>query len=827
MSDPIYSLDVSLATRTKVPNQFPTVPTVSKVAIIGEAPGATEETEGLPFVGASGRLLNSLLSLVGMSRSQCFVGNVCQIRPPGNDIKHFDWDGDEIQHGLEQLRRDLMQFDPDLIIVMGNAALRAAKGIKGEVISNWRGSMFLSPTFGRKCIAAYHPAYVLRDWSAFPLLLFDLKRAAKESKSRNLVLPHRFIEVDLQYWEVVDRINRINSGELTSVDIEGGLDGWTLMGIAPRPEYAFIVDWRKYKEPLHYKLVAQALSRMLWRLDIPKILQNSLYDNFVLAYGYRMLIRNVQEDTMLGGWEIYCELPKDLGTQASIYTMEPYYKVSHSVKAKKERMTNPDAAKEYRVYCGKDSCTTKEIQQRQAEILSGPALEHYRFNMDLLHPLLYMELRGINYAKEKAELLLAETQIEKNEYSKRLELRAGYSLVGPKGSLVSQRMAKFLYQERGYPAQYKKEKGRLTDKLTTDVEALLTLMKKFPEDIIIHEILKHRKLESRLETLQIGTDPDGRVRCAYNPVGTETGRITCYGSPTGSGANLQTITKKLRILYLADPGYWLFQCDLSGADGWTVAARLKQLGDSTMWDDYTAGLKPAKIIALMYAKGAEINKLSREELKQLCKAVDGEGWLYFACKVVQHGTSYGMGEQTMSTNIMKLSYKHMGQPFYVEPSECRKIQGYFLARYFGMPLWHRQVRDIVATKGKMTSASGHTREFFGRRGAQVDHALLGQALAEEPQANTTYATNLAMRRLWADPENRYLDKDGKVKLKIEPLHQVHDALIGQFRKEDTSWAVPRIKEYFNNILRIGTMDVVIPFEGAYGPSWGEQTEGII
>lgn len=56
---------------------------------------------------------------------------------------------------------------------------------------------------------------------------------------------------------------------------------------------------------------------------------------------------------------------------------------------------------------------------------------------------------------------------------------------------------------------------------------------------------------------------------------------------------------------------------------------------------------------------------------------------------------------------------------------------------------------------------------------------------------------------------------------IEPLHQVHDALIGQFPKEHTAWAVDKIRSYFSNTLHIANSEVLIPFEGQYGPSWGE------
>ncbi len=89
-------------------------------------------------------------------------------------------------------------------------------------------------------------------------------------------------------------------------------------------------------------------------------------------------------------------------------------------------------------------------------------------------------------------------------------------------------------------------------------------------------------------------------------------------------------------------------------------------------------------------------------------------------------------------------------------------------------------------------------------------------LADEPQENTTYATNLALHNLWCDPENR---RGGK--LIVEPLHQVHDALIGQVPKDDTEFASRKIKLWFQNELEIANCKVVIPYEGAFGSSWGQ------
>jgi len=131
----------------------------------------------------------------------------------------------------------------------------------------------------------------------------------------------------------------------------------------------------------------------------------------------------------------------------------------------------------------------------------------------------------------------------------------------------------------------------------------------------------------------------------------------------------------------------------------------------------------------------------------------------------------------------------------------------------------------IRERPTIIAASGQVRHFFGRK-----EDLLPKAMAHEPQVNTTYATDLAMYKLWTDPDNKLkMEKGNRVDLhlRVEPLHQVHDALIGQFRKSDTTWAVGKIREWFNNQLNIAGQRITIPFEGAYGESWGSLKEGVI
>ena len=152
-----------------------------------------------------------------------------------------------------------------------------------------------------------------------------------------------------------------------------------------------------------------------------------------------------------------------------------------------------------------------------------------------------------------------------------------------------------------------------------------------------------------------------------------------------------------------------------------------------------------------------------------------------------------------------------------------------MMRYPGLTRWHNFIQSQIQQKPFLTCASGQTRQFFGR-----PKEILTKAVAYEPQANTTYATNLAMSRLWNDEDNRIQSPVGRalpnqtrnmrasnMQLRIMPLHQVHDALVGQFPCPDLVWSIGKIKSYFDNAITIAGQKITIPFEGGYGRSWGE------
>jgi hypothetical protein len=207
----------------------------------------------------------------------------------------------------------------------------------------------------------------------------------------------------------------------------------------------------------------------------------------------------------------------------------------------------------------------------------------------------------------------------------------------------------------------------------------------------------------------------------------------------------------------------------------------------------------------------------RAEIKELLKEIKKDDFDYFMCKCGIWGICYLMGVD----RLRDLIFKESEGKLIMSRNDVKTFRDAIYACY-RPNIWHNAVGNKLKNQPyppKLTSASGHSRSFFGR-----PSEILGEALANEPQENTTYATNMAMRNLWEDRGNHIIPETTNLqprscKLRIEPLHQVHDAIVGQFAISDTSWAIDKIKSYFNNTLIIASIPIVIPFEGTYGTNW--------
>ena len=143
------------------------------IMFVGEAPGYHEDTQGIPFVGAAGKLLDKLLAGIGMTRADVFVANVLKCRPPGNR----DPLAAEIEACESHLFRQVGIIQPKMICTLGNFATKLISG-RPDGISRVHGHELPIELGGHRLLLypLYHPAAALYTPSMLATLEADFAR---------------------------------------------------------------------------------------------------------------------------------------------------------------------------------------------------------------------------------------------------------------------------------------------------------------------------------------------------------------------------------------------------------------------------------------------------------------------------------------------------------------------------------------------------------------------------------------------------------------------------------------------------------------------------
>ncbi len=134
----------------------------ARLMLIGEAPGAEEDRRGLPFVGASGQLLDRMLAAIGYDRTSCYITNIVNWRPPGNRKPSPA----EMTLCLPFIERHIALINPALIVLLGDTAAKTLTN-RTEGITRLRGKWFTWPRPDGNgtipVLPTFHPAFLLRS----------------------------------------------------------------------------------------------------------------------------------------------------------------------------------------------------------------------------------------------------------------------------------------------------------------------------------------------------------------------------------------------------------------------------------------------------------------------------------------------------------------------------------------------------------------------------------------------------------------------------------------------------------------------------------------
>lgn len=770
-------------------------PRDAKIVAVGEAPGPREDQEGYPFIGGSGSELDRMFNNVSILRSECFMTNVCHTRPPKNDFSWFLRPKPKLEYiqGLIQLKADLEEIRPNLVIALGAQPLRALTNRVG--IDKWRGSILeCTLVKGLKVIATYHPAYILRVYDYKAVAEIDLARCLEESKFPEIILPECDIIIDPDTAARAILAGEMAAAEWLSIDIEcfDTSAGWKLacVGFSDRPDRALVLPARDDTMPIIQFLCASPAKKVFqngYGFDVPVLGENGIE---VRNYGWDTMIgmhvrfiecaASDEETTILTGRKKPTQpaFRKGLAFQTSIWTKEPRYKDDGKLWKETQDLDM------FRRYNGKDAARTGEIRDRQEEeLIEFGVLPVFEREMALIEPLAAMTRRGIPVDAAVKTRLIKKYRDEIENLQKFLDSGAGQ----PINVKSNPDMRWLLFDKLGLPVIKRSDK---TSVPSADKTVINTLAEKHPHPLLmtILEIRERRDLLERY--LEIAIDADGRMRCHWDPTGSRTARLASRVTIHGTGTNLQNQPPELRQMYVPEPGKVMWSVDYSQAEIRVVAwlARCEALIE--LFNDPTRDVHKENATRF-YNIPVELITFAQR----------------YTCKRIVHGSDYGM-QFFKCWQVINNDYRDTGIRVSIE--EVRLIQEAYFMLYPEIKnnYWEDVRRELRETLTLVTPYPfERKREFFGR----WDEKFLNEGYAYKPQSTVGEMTNTAMTKVHHTLPEAELFVNG------------HDSLIGQCDPSDAIETVEAVQECMRIPLTIHGRELIIPTDVEVGYNWGKRT----
>jgi uracil-DNA glycosylase family 4 len=833
---------------TVVPNLFPTnIPPdgIIKVALIGEAPGRDEELTGEPFVGSAGRELEQWIKPYFL-RSQCFIGNICQERPPDNKLSNWFSDtsctlpNDRMQQWINILKEQLERVRPNIILTLGQhptyilTGRKANWDRKGEF--TWGSILPCKLVPGLKVMPLPHPAFVIRGlFDLRPIIRVWLKRAKKQSQFPEIKHPQRQLIVDPPLEQVVYELDRLMGAKELAFDIETvpghkiiyqnekknltyNPDLISCISFSDSPDWAISIPFSKGAGQHRWSLdiemeVWKSVSRLLGQEGPLKIAHNLMFDFLQLA-ARRVFVAGPYWDTMTGHNRAYLDLTKKklkklslnrLSVCTALYTEEPFYKNDWKDENKGNNWTTFN--QEFWKYNAKDSAVLHEIKaSEEADLEQMGMLAMFHREMRAFKPLACMSLQGIlrnlNIIKdlsnflENPETKNGRIQVLQDE----LDKVVGYKL----NTKSSQQLQRFLYSQLGLPIQFNKHTGRPT----TDEGALAKLYQKTKHPILlrIKELTRLRGFQSNYIDAAISLD--GRSRTTYNQARTSTARISSSDALIGSGKNLQTIPtrprpgendynrliKEYKKSFIADPGMTMWKRDYVQAEAMVVAYLAEDLQQI---QDFQDGIDiHCRTVEILYG-------CSYQEAVDGYRNKDPE-WMVkrnVLGKPTRHGFNYKLGQ-------IQLSQMFAVAGFDVSPAECKRMLQAMASGVPAVVRWQAEVEDTLKSTRAVTNAFGLRRTFFG----MIDNDAIREATAFNPQSTVGQLMNFALEKIYHESGLMH---------EMDFLLQIHDACLGQSPTNLVRKHADIVGQLMEIPLVIKGRELIIPSDIEIGPSWGE------
>jgi len=541
-------------------------PLDAKIMLVGEAPGREEAEHGKPFIGASGRVLKSMLQHSNIDYNKCYVTNVVPKRPPNNNFNHYYTDKHKrtpyLEECQEKLRNKILKLKPNVVVALGSEALKALTNRSSIKVN--RGCPI--KTLNTTVLPTYHPSAVLRCYQVqrrgdevvkrvplLPIVEMDLIKAKKYSLN-GYAEPKVSIKLSPTIEDVIAFLSKITNR--VAFDLETVNRSIRCIGLATglkdNPK-AIVIPFISFQQNRGFKIikgaiklsskstqsgtsywtmeeeliVLDAINKLFSNKNLEVVGQNSMsFDEPLLKSNFGISIANHYLDTMHAHHDLYSELPMNLDFLCSMYTDFPNYWIS--------KVTENDISEW--TYCAMDAITTYVCSYKIEENLRYAEMTDYYFKHRRLLALALTDaqIEGLEIDLERRNVLLK----EQRELLKQLEDKINKIAKTTVNPNSYNQVSDLLYNRMKLPPV--KEKG----KITTSEKALRILERKFPNEPVLEAIIMYRKTKKLISTYLMATlDEDGKLRTNWNPSGTKSGRISSSKPIWGNGLQMQNIPK--------------------------------------------------------------------------------------------------------------------------------------------------------------------------------------------------------------------------------------------------------------------------------------------
>lgn len=759
---------------------------------------------------------------------------------------------DEWQHSVNELKVRIQNNKPNLVLFMGQDCLKVFHN--QNKLSDWMGHTFWNEELGCKVFYTYDPfmAHLQRfvDKKEKPgqyitLVRNHLKKVSLEYKTKEIAKFKSTFITAPSFSQAKDYLlSMLENASIISYDIEvlEPYDGRLMdcIGLAYKWDEAICIPFyintqeglqRYWKNDSEFYEIFSLVKRVM-ESDIPKVAQNSQFDTTMLARYSDIHVKNLVWDTMVAAHNLFCDLPKSLGTLISLYTNLPYHKyLVHSPHVQDRWEYNAaDAIANLHVMSGeiKEFCDIEETCGKCSDNVGKFCLQcfnlyctkagsHYlAVTNSAIEHCIDMHIAGVRVDRDIRDKILHTESTHMKDIIFALIQAFPYVIgTGKDGMKLNpnspaDKKALFYIIMNCKPVYNK-------NVLTTDSDAL----ESFLEDerkyvgIIARALMQYSESKASISKFVIEPD-NGYIRTKYDISGTDTGRLASTESDVmKAGTNLQNVAKgPQRQMIIPEVGEEFALVDLYAAEAYLNAL---DAGESEMIN-MISGFDCENVTKqhgcrVMSAKEAEkykihnwMQKVTQAKFPEECKQYN---YTYKLAKQAIHGLNYGVEPEKMS--------KESGLPKTITQWQYAMYH----AKFPGIQGRMRRVDSEVLNKHCLSTSLGRRRIFI----QDYSKALKNQAYAWPNQSTIGEIAILAFSYLHLI--SNIHREDGTKYVWAKPVLNTHDGLAVRIKKNTRGQVIPYILNAFNIPLTLHNITIRIPVSIGFGPNFNDMSDEMV